>query len=530
MKSYFAYIRVSTVKQGEHGSSLQEQRGAIEAFAARQRLTISGWFEEMETAAKLGRGEFNKMISALERGRATGVIIHKIDRSARNLKDWARLGELIDRGIEVHFAHDNMDLTTRGGRLAADLQAVVAADFIRNLRDEVKKGRYGRLKQGFWPMAAPIGYLDTGRAKAKEVDPHLGPLIQLAFELYGTGRYSLHMLRAELAERGLRTASGNVIPVGHTARILHNPFYVGIMRVGTTGEIFPGNHEPLVSRALFDRVQAILSGRLYPRTEIHRFLFRRLIKCDRCGRSLSGERQKGHVYYRCHDLGCRGVSISERQIDVLVRAELRLLQVDAGDVGEFRDVIRQGMAEDQATAGERAKGLERDLALNQQRMNRITDAVLDGTIDKATFDERKAILIVQKLEIQERQRHPDSTKWQKIAERFELGLAALQGYEIGNDDEKRQVLQSVSSNLVATGKQPVFPMFSPFQELRNWTILNDGEPVRGAVRKPTRDHRREQIRSLIEILFKNTTMTQSVEDDTATTTTGFSTARPSGVP
>ena len=45
MKSYFAYIRVSTVKQGEHGSSLQEQRDAIAAFATRNGLQIASWFE-----------------------------------------------------------------------------------------------------------------------------------------------------------------------------------------------------------------------------------------------------------------------------------------------------------------------------------------------------------------------------------------------------------------------------------------------------------------------------------------------------
>lgn len=74
------------------------------------------------------------MMQALKNGQAQGVIIHKIDRSARNLKDWAGLGELIDRGVQVHFAHEAIDLHSRGGRLLADIQAVVAADYIRNLR------------------------------------------------------------------------------------------------------------------------------------------------------------------------------------------------------------------------------------------------------------------------------------------------------------------------------------------------------------------------------------------------------------
>jgi site-specific DNA recombinase len=140
VKTFFAYVRVSTVRQGERGVSLQEQRDAIERYASRNSLAIAQWFQERETAAKRGRPGFSQMLRLLKANRAAGVIIHKIDRSARNLKDWADLGELIDRGVEVHFANESLDLNSRGGRLSADIQAVVAADFIRNLRQETKKG------------------------------------------------------------------------------------------------------------------------------------------------------------------------------------------------------------------------------------------------------------------------------------------------------------------------------------------------------------------------------------------------------
>src|SRR5262250_985510 len=183
MKQFYGYVRVSTAKQGEKGVSLQEQRDAIERYAQRNGLQISEWFEERETAAKRGRPIFNKMLKLLKSGKSDGVIIHKIDRSARNLKDWADLGELIDGGIEVHFANESLDLHSRGGRLSADIQAVVAADYIRNLREETIKGFYGRLKQGLYPLPAPVGYLDQGRGRPKVIDPLNGPLVRLAFEL-----------------------------------------------------------------------------------------------------------------------------------------------------------------------------------------------------------------------------------------------------------------------------------------------------------------------------------------------------------
>lgn len=156
MKNVYGYIRVSTAKQGE-GVSLIAQKEAITRYSEQYNLNIIHWFEEKETAAKQGRPLFTSMMKLLKDKKAAGVIIHKIDRSARNLKDWADLGNLIDQGVEVHFAHESLDLQARGGRLSADIQAVIAADYIRNLRQEAIKGIYGRLKQGIYPFPAPIG-------------------------------------------------------------------------------------------------------------------------------------------------------------------------------------------------------------------------------------------------------------------------------------------------------------------------------------------------------------------------------------
>ena len=205
-KQYFAYIRVSTFRQGERGVSLQEQRDAITLYAKHNDLVISHWFEEKVTATKRGRPLFGKMLNGIRSGKATRIIIHKIDRSARNLKDWADLGDLIDQGVDVHFVNESLDVTLRGGHLSADIQAVVAADYIRNLREETRKGFYGRLKQGLYPLPAPIRYLDRGRGKPKDPDPVHAPLVQRLFDLYATGRFNLEELGKKQSVWDLPTA------------------------------------------------------------------------------------------------------------------------------------------------------------------------------------------------------------------------------------------------------------------------------------------------------------------------------------
>ena len=193
--------------------------------------------------------------------RRSRVIIHKIDRSARNLKDWADLGELIDAGVEVHFANEGLDLTSRGGRLSADIQAVVASDFIRNLREETKKGFYGRLKQGILPMPAPVGYRDVGPGQPKELDPAMSPLVRHLFELYSSGQANFELLEEEAERIGLRGRSGNKITKNGLSTLLNNPFYTGIIRIVKTGQTFHGAHQPLITKALFDRVHDILEGK-----------------------------------------------------------------------------------------------------------------------------------------------------------------------------------------------------------------------------------------------------------------------------
>jgi len=190
MKPCFGYIRVSTKEQAD-GASLTAQKDAITAFASQNNLVVTKWFEEQETASKAGRPLFETMRQQLLKGLAEGVIIHRIDRSSRNYTDWAHIDELSRQGVKVFFAADGLDFESTGGRLMADIQMVLAAHYSRNLSFEVKKGLYGRIKQGHYPFKAPVGYLDNGKGKLKTIDPIKGPLVRQAFELYASGEYSI---------------------------------------------------------------------------------------------------------------------------------------------------------------------------------------------------------------------------------------------------------------------------------------------------------------------------------------------------
>ena len=470
MKGYLGYIRVSTLKQGTKGVSLIEQRDAILRYAERNHLPIALWLEETETAAKQGRPIFNRALTLLRKGEAQGIILHKLDRGARNLRDWAAIGELSDQGVEVHFVTESLDLKSRGGRLSADIQAVVAADFIRNLREETRKGFFGRLKQGLYPLRAPIGYLDQGKGKAKSIDPVMGPLLRKAFELYGTGRHNLETLGEELHGLGLRNKNGGRVSRNGLSVLLNNSFYMGVIRIRKTNESFAGIHKPLIGKVLFDRVHAVLTGKMNARTQRHSFPFRRLLACATCRYSLIGEQQKGHVYYRCHGNHWPRTSIREEKIVAEIGQLFQRLRVSDEERLYFRAKILKMRAAWASRQEEERKGLELRLAQVADRLNRLTDAYLDQALDKAMFEERKRSLLLERKGMEENlaafqaggHAHPD-----KLEKFLELAGSAWLSHQTGLPEEQREMLEILTSNRQVVGKNVEFRPSLPFEEIAN---------------------------------------------------------------
>ncbi|MGA2434699.1 MAG: recombinase family protein [Bryobacteraceae bacterium] len=481
MNDFFAYVRVSTTRQGEHGVSLQEQRDAISRYAQRNGFNIRQWFEEQETAAKRGRPVFGQMLKQLRKGGIRGVIIHKIDRSARNLKDWADLGELIDAGTEVHFANESLDMTSRGGRLSADIQAVVASDYIRNLREETKKGFYGRLKQGILPMPAPLGYRNVGAGQPKAPDEKTAPLVRHMFELYAAGNTCYRQMLKEAEQIGLRGRSGKPITKKGISTLLNNPFYTGLIHIAKTGQTFTGVHEPLVSKALFDRVQDVLQGRLNVRTLRHDFLFRRRLRCKLCTYALIGETRKGFTYYRCHIRDCLTTAIREEAAETAILERFRQLRLSSDEQRFFLEKLQTVRAERDKHQAETIASLELQIAQADSRLARLTDAYIDRLIDRDAFEQRKTALLAERRQLQD-----SLTQWQhgtrnladELQQILERANTAYLAYLEGTVPDKRDLVDTITSDRLLNGKQLEVMLNLPFNAIANRTECADGSPRR----------------------------------------------------
>lgn len=484
-KSYFSYVRVSTQRQGELGTSLVEQCAAIERYAAKFNLEITERYEERETAARQGRPVFLEMLKRLKKGKACGVIIHKIDRSARNLKDWADLGSLIDTGLEVHFASESLDLNSRGGRLSADIQAVVAADYIRNLREEVKKGFYGRLKQGLYPMPAPAGYVDVGQGQPKQPHPVYAPIIKRAFELYATGRYGIVALLERVTKLGLRNKNGNPISKNAFNRMLKNEFYTGVIRIEKTGEMFRGQHQPVVSRSLFERAQNVMSGKTNDKRKTHFFCFRRLVSCAGCRWKLIPERQKGYAYYRCQTKACTQKTVREELLESGFAEVLKNLRFDERENQYLKRILAERRGETETFIQRQRQAFALQLEGCRQRLSKLTDALIDGVIERELFVEKKNALILEEHRLQgeiDSLEQAATETFDRTRKILELANRAYTSYKTANEEEKREMVKIITSNLTAEGKSVLIKLNYPFELIVNRRKKSDGGAHRDAPR------------------------------------------------
>ena len=312
-----SYLRVSTREQAQRGGaaegfSIPAQREANKKKAmALGALIVKEFVDRGESARSANRPELQKMLHYLQdAGDIEYVIVHKLDRLARNRADDVDINRILDQtGTRLISTTENIDQTP-GGILLHGIMSSIAEFYSRNLASEVVKGLSQKARAGGTIGRAPLGYLNKqgrdehGReARWVDIDPVRGPLITQAFTEYATDRWTLSTLTDHLTAQGLTTVptpSRPSHPLGHNKllAILRNPYYRGI--VTYQGVQYPGKHQPLIDDATWNRVQTILNQHRHgERQRIHNHHLKTTIRCGQCGGRLiihNAKARNGQIY------------------------------------------------------------------------------------------------------------------------------------------------------------------------------------------------------------------------------------------
>jgi site-specific DNA recombinase len=322
---------IYTRKSSEEGldqefSSLDAQREAGEAYIKSQ--AHEGWVclprhydDGGFTGGNMERPALQRLLADIEAGKVDGVIVYKVDRLSRSLLDFARLMEAFEKK-RVAFVSVTQQFNTASsmGRLVLNV-LLSFAQFEREIiaertRDKIAATR----RKGKWSGGMPLLGYDVDPLSFKlVVNLQEAEWVQTIFALYLKHRGLVRVVQ-ELERRGWRTKrwqtrkgqirGGNLFTKTTLHHLLSNVVYQGKVRYKR--EVHTGEHEAIVERAVWQKVQELLHRR---RASLVRqrssALLKGLLHCRGCGHAMtptSAQKKGGkrYSYYVCQSAIKRG--------------------------------------------------------------------------------------------------------------------------------------------------------------------------------------------------------------------------------
>lgn len=405
MATCFLYPRVSSLKQRKEGLSIEHQIDKMTAYADRENLDIAGIFLEVQTAAKVGRTQFNLMLEEMKKpGAPKIVLVDCTDRLTRNDEDEI-LARQMSREYSVEFRlistgsvwhKDN----TAEEELFQGFEVKFAKYYIQLLRRKVKGGQFQKVKAGGWSWPAPHGYQNVEGKLI--VDEHEKHFVKKAFELFSAGDVSVRDLSSRLFNEGyFYRPSQPKMSKSQIHRLLSNRLYIGELEYH--GEIYPGIHEPIIARGLFDIVQGVLTGKGHQKSSKD-FIYQGLLTCAACGSRMCGELKKGkYIYYRCWKAAerlCPKKYINEIQIDKSVNNYFLSLCFPENYKQKLNESLKHFHKKKQIIDRTEIEHLKTEEILLLQRQDKAYEDYQEGIIDekqykrvKQKYEDQSAVLV-----------------------------------------------------------------------------------------------------------------------------------------
>ena len=265
------YTRKST-EEGldQNYNSLDAQRDACQAYIASQKP--EGWVALRDsyddggfTGGNLNRPGLQRLLADIREGLVDVIVVYKIDRLSRSLADFAKLVELFDEHrVTFVSVTQSFNTTTSMGRLTLNI-LLSFAQFERELAGERVRDKIASARQrGIWMGGMPpLGY-DVVERKLVP-NPVEAKLVRRIFESF-ISIGSMTTLARQLRVEGVMTKSwktlkekdrpGRLIDKGYLYKLLNNPVVIGI--AAYKGEHYPGEHEPIIDKLLWEQVQETL--------------------------------------------------------------------------------------------------------------------------------------------------------------------------------------------------------------------------------------------------------------------------------
>ena len=402
MKRAAIYTRKST-SQGleQEFSSLDAQRASCADYAKSRGWTVVDTYADGGfTGANMDRPAFKRMLADVDTGRIDVIVVYKVDRLSRSLLDFAEVIKRLEKaGTAFVSVTQNFSTADSMGRLTLNLLMAFAQFEREMIADRTRDKIAGARRRGKWTGGrVPIGYDAVDKKLVRNAGEAV--VVEEVFDVYERSRSVLDVVK-QLRARG-RKARQHEWTKDSVLRVLKNPLYAGLIACGN--DVCAAEHEALVPRERFDRVQQILSRPASASPSRNPdYLLRGLIRCGACGAAMTPGGSRSYRYYRCvtrDKLGaeaCTSKPLPAKAIEEYVVERLSGVAADPCRVDEIvRRMNERGAGERKALVAKRT-ALPSTIAKHAAEAHALLDTLgsLSGRAQRIAHERLEAVATAQ---------------------------------------------------------------------------------------------------------------------------------------
>lgn len=442
MEQYLIYLRKSRADRdaearGE-GDTLARHRTALLELAEQRGFFIAGIYEEVVSGESIAaRPEMQKLLTAVESGAYTGVLVMEVERLARgNTRDQGIVAETFQySGTKIVTPSKVYDPEDEADQEYFEFGLFMSRREYKTINRRLQRGRAASMNEGkYIAGAAPYGYVRVKIPKQKgytlEIVPEKAEVVRHIFELYVNGerqpdgdlkQYGSFTIAKRLDAEGVPSPGGGVWQPCTVKDMIVNPTYAGMIRwsyrptvrkmqdgqiiavrpVNHAMALTPGIHPPIIDRTTWDAAQAILAGRSHAPVPTSKDMVNPLsglVYCTVCGRAMMRRKfQRGRDMLMCPNKDCTSKG------SVLEAVEQGVLDALRYWLAEYKMGIAPDRPAKEVSAAVKAQ--ERVVArltaalstLRTQRDN-LFDLLEQGVYTKEIFLERSQLLAAKTAE------------------------------------------------------------------------------------------------------------------------------------
>lgn len=312
------YPRVSTEDQFRNGHSLGEQKERMLKLCDYKNYEVYKVYEDAGISAKdMNRPAFQEMIQDIKDGKINKIIVYKLDRLTRSIKDLEEICTFLEENnCSLESMCEDINTSTANGKFFIRMLTILAQLEIERTSERTKFGMIGAVKKGHFVGRAPIGY--DKQDKKLVINDIESEVIRRIFDLYIKGMAANAITKLLNEEKALNR---KWIPT-LVDRILSNEIYIGNYVHRKTisieeSQTFIGVAPAIIEEEVFNIAQVQKQKNLKNYKRKQTYIFMQSIKCPKCdtimgscsSKSHTGEK---HCYYHCAKCNTR---ISEKKIE-----------------------------------------------------------------------------------------------------------------------------------------------------------------------------------------------------------------------